>query len=221
MSWLLDIHLIRLFNFYLAFVFILTTLLNIRDYRHMLAVAHSLPGRWPRLLELLKHHSHIFINWRMGVPFLTSLGLLLVQLIVTRFIAPKADEKLTVAYMLPIWPVLPFLALTSAAMIVVDVYANWPLPPFDRAAVEKQFDQAEFWLRSWTAPVVRMLSLGYINPRRWSRPEVHTSLLEASKLLHRTLWWTAWQAGCRITCGLSLWLTYALSDWLRHLLHGE
>lgn len=220
MSWLLDIHLIRLFNFYLAYVFIVTTLINIRDYRHMLAVARGLPGRWPRLLELLKHHSHIFLNWRMGVPLVVSLALLLVQMIVTRRVAPAADETLTVESLLPIWPVLPFLLLTSAAMIVCDVYANWPLPPFDRAAVEKQFDQAEFWLRSWTAPVVRVLSLGYVNPRSMVAVEVRTSLLDASKLLHRTLWWTAWQAGFRILCGLSLWLTYALSDWLRHLFHG-
>ena len=172
MSWLLDIHLIRLFNFYLTYVFILTTLVNIRDYRHMLAVARSLPGRWPRLLQLLKNHSHILLNWRMGVPLLTSLALLVVQLIVTRFIAPKADEKLTIEYLLPIWPVLPLIVATSAAMIVVDVYANWPLPPFDRASVEQQLDQAEFWLRSWTAPVVRVLSLGYINPRSMVAAEV-------------------------------------------------
>jgi hypothetical protein len=221
MSWLLDIHLIRLFNFYLTYVFILTTLVNIRDYRHMLAVARSLPGRWPRLLQLLKNHSHILLNWRMGVPLLTSLGLLLVQLIVTRFIPAAEDKKLTIGNLLPIWPVLPVIVATSAAMIVVDVYANWPLPPFDRASVEQQLDQAEFWLRSWTAPVVRVLSLGYINPRSMVAAEVRTSLLEASKLLHRTLWWTAWQAAFRIACGLSLWLTYALSDWLRLLLHGE
>jgi hypothetical protein len=221
MSWLLDIHLIRLFNFYLTFVFIVTTLINIRDYRHMLAVARSLPGRWPRLLELLKHHSHIFINWRMGVPLLVSLALLLVQLIVTRTVLPATDETLKVKSLLPIWPVLPVLLVTSAAMIVIDVYANWPMPPFDRAAVEKQFDQAEFWLRSWTAPVVRMLSFGYVNPRSMVATEVSTSLMEASKLLHRTLWWTAWQAVFRIICGLSLWLTYALSDWLRQLLHGS
>ena len=172
----------------------------------------------------MKNHSHILLNWRMGVPLLTSLGLLLVQLIVTRFIPAAEDKKLTIGnLLLPIWAgaAVRHLLAASAAMIVVDVYANWPLPPFDRAAVEQQFDQAEFWLRSWTAPVVRVLSLGYINPRSLVAAEVRTSLLEASKLLHRTLWWTAWQAGFRIACGLSLWLTYALSDWLRVLLHGE
>jgi hypothetical protein len=216
MSWLLHIHPIRLFNFYLAFVFILTTLLNIRDYRNMVGLARSLPARWPRLFELMKHHSHIFLTWQTAAPFLTSLGLLIIQLLVTRVVAPAADEKLTVDYLLPIWPVLPILLLTSAAMIVVDVYANWPVTPINRGEVEKHFDQAEFWLKSWTAPVVHVLSLGYINPRQLVAAEVRTSLLEASKLLNRTLWWTAWQAVFRITCGLSLWLTYALSDWLRH-----
>jgi hypothetical protein len=220
MSWLLHIHPLRLFNFYLALVFVLTTLLNIHDYRHMVAVARSLPGRWPRLFELLKYHSHIFLNWRTVAPLFMSLGLLLVQLLVTHAVAPGADEKLTIDYLLSIWPVLPVLVITSTAMIIVDVYANWPVLPFDRVAVEKQFDQAEFWLRSWTAPIVHVLSFGTINPRSLVAAEVYTSLLEASKLLNRTLWWTAWQAAFRICCGLSLWLTYALSDWLHHFMYG-
>lgn len=221
MSWLLEIHLIRLFNFYLTFFFIVTTLLNIRDYRHMVGMAQSLPGRWPRLFELLRNHSHIFLTWRLATPFLTSLGLLLVQLLVTRIIAPAADSQLTIQYLLPIWPVLPFLIGTTTVMVVIDVYASWPTAPFERAQIEKHFDQAEFWLRSWTAPVVRVMSLGYINPRQLVAAEVRTSLLEASNLLTRTLWWTAWQAAGRIGCGLSLWLTYALADSLRHLMYGD
>jgi hypothetical protein len=221
MSWFLEIHLIRLFNFYLTFFFIVTTILNIRDYRHMVELAQSLPGRWPRLFELLKHHSHIFLTWRLATPFLTSLGLLVVQLLVTRVIAPAADHQLTVHYLLPIWPVLPFLIATATVMIVIDVYASWPTTPFERPAIEKHFDQAEFWLKAWTAPVVRVMSLGYINPRQLVTAEVRTALLDASNLLTRTLWWTAWQATARIVFGLSLWLTYALAGSLHHLMYGD
>jgi hypothetical protein len=224
MSWLLDIHLIRLFNFYLTFVFIITSIVNIRDYRHMVAVAQSLPGRWPRLFELLKKHSHIFLTWRTAAPVLSSLALLLVQMLVTRFVAPRADEKptaLTIRNLLPVWPVLPLIVSSTVAMVVFDIYASWPTAPFDRAAVEKQLDQAEFWLKSWTAPVVHLLSLGYVNPRIMVATEVSTALLEASKLVNRALWWTAWQAGFRIACGLSLWLTYALSGWIHFLMYGD
>jgi hypothetical protein len=220
MSWLSHLHPIRLFNFYLAVVFLVTTVINVRDYRHLLGVAHNLPGRWPRLFNLLKKHAHIFLTWRTAAPALTSLGLLLVQMFVTRVVAPYADEKLTGALMLEVWPTLPFVLLTAAAMVAVDVYANWGILNVNRAEIEKYFDQAEFWLRSWTAPVVRVLSLGYVNPRQMVAAEVRTALLNASAVINQTLWWTAWQAGCRILCGLSLWLTYLLEPWLRGVMHG-
>jgi hypothetical protein len=220
MSWLSHLHPIRLFNFYLAVVFLITTVINVRDYRHLLGVARSLPGRWPRLFELLKGHAHIFLTWRTAAPALASLGLLGVQMFVTQVVAPSADEKLTGALMLEVWPTLPFVLLTTAAMVAVDVYANWGTLNVNRAEIEKYFDQAEFWLRSWTAPVVRVLSLGYVNPRQMVAQEVRTALLNASAVINQTLWWTAWQAGFRILCGLSLWLTYLLEPWLRRLLHG-
>jgi hypothetical protein len=221
MSWLSHLHPIRLFNFYLAVVFIVTTLINIRDYRHLLGVARSLPSRWPRLFDLLKKHAHIFFTWRMAAPVLASLGLLLVQMFVTQVVAPSADEKLTGALMLEVWPTLPFVFVAAAVMIAFDVYANWGLLNLNRAEIEKYFDQAEFWLKSWTAPVVHVLSLGYINPRQMVAAEVRTALLNASDVVNRTLWWTAGQAGFRILCGLSLWLTYLLEPWLRRLLSGE
>ena len=143
------------------------------------------------------------------------------QLIVTRLIAPAADSTLTVEYLLPIWPVLPLIVSSTVAMVMFDVYSSWPTTPFDRAAVEKHFDQAEYWLKSWSAPVVHVLSFGYVNPRQMVAKEVSSSLLEASTLLHRTLWWTAWQAGFRIACGLALWLTYALAGWVHLLMYGD
>jgi hypothetical protein len=220
MSWLSHLHPIRLFNFYLAVVFLVTTVINIRDYRHLLGVAHSLPGRWPRLFELLKGHAHIFLTWRTAAPALASLGLLGAQMFVTQVVDPAADEKLTGGLMLEVWPTLPLVLLSAVVMIAFDVYANWGILNINRAEVEKYFDQAEFWLKSWTAPVVHVLSLGYINPRQMVAAEVRTALLNASHVVNRTLWWTAWQAGFRILCGLSLWLTYLLEPWLRRLLSG-
>ena len=40
--------------------------------------------------------------------------------------------------------------------------------------LEKYFDQAEYWLRPWTAPVVRVFTFGYINPRQMVATEVRT-----------------------------------------------
>ena len=70
---------------------------------------------------------------------------------------------------------------------------------------------AEFWLRSRTATVVRVFTLGYVNPRHLVAIEVQKALVEASRLLNTTLWWMAVQTTLRLLFGLSLWLTYAFS----------
>ena len=191
MSWLLRLHPIRLFSFYLTLAFIITSLLNIRDYRSLIGLARSMPGRWPHLLKLIGQHSRLFLTWRTAAPALTSLGLLLVQMFVTRVVAPAADGFLTGEHLLEIWPVLPFVLLSAGAMVAFDIYANWLTDPLDRAGMEKHFDQAEFWLKSWTAPVVHIMSFGRINPRQMVAVEVRQALLDASKMLHSTLWWIA------------------------------
>ncbi len=77
--------------------------------------------------------------------------------------------------------------------------------------MEKYFDQAEYWLRSHTAHVVRIFTLGYINPRQMVVEEVRKALINASGLLNNTLWWVNLQMGLRFCFGLSLWLTWALT----------
>jgi hypothetical protein len=82
----------------------------------------------------------------------------------------------------------------------------------DRGEVEKYFDQAEFWLRSWAAPVVRTVTFGFINPRRMVAVEVQTALVGASKVLNTNLWWIVLQTALRVGYGLSLWLTYVVTE---------
>ena len=96
-------------------------------------------------------------------------------------------------------------------MLAVDLYGTFRVGQVDRSLLERSFDQAEYWLRSWVAPVVHVFTLGYINPRRMVAVEVRKALLEASRLLNTTLWWVSGQVGLRIAFGLALWLTYAFS----------
>ena len=49
------------------------------------------------------------------------------------------------------------------------------------AEMEKYFDQAEYWLRSKTAHVVRVFTLGYINPRKMVAEEVRKALVDAGE----------------------------------------
>jgi hypothetical protein len=106
--------------------------------------------------------------------------------------------------------------MAGLAMVGFDVFTLFQVGEIDQASMEKYFDQAEYWLRSWTAPVVRVLSLGYINPRRLVGAEVRKALEQASQMLNVTMWWTSAQTGLRILYGLSLWLTYALAPGISY-----
>jgi hypothetical protein len=97
-------------------------------------------------------------------------------------------------------------------MLAVDLYATFTVGEFDRNMMQKYLDQAEYWLRSWSAPVVRVFTLGFVNPRQMVAVEVRKALVEASRLINSTLWWGSAQVSLRVVYGLTLWLTYA---WTR------
>jgi hypothetical protein len=69
---------------------------------------------------------------------------------------------------------------------------------------------AENWLTSWKAPVVRFVTLGYVDPRRMVSSEVHKALTAISDLINRNLYWMSLQIGLRVVFGLALWSTWAL-----------
>jgi|SRR5712692_5732105 len=212
MSWLLALHVIRLFNLYLILVFLATTYARLRDYVKVLDLVRRVPGRWPRLFQLVKQHWNIFLTLNSLYPLLSSGGLLLVHTILTRLVWPFADDYLTVERLIENWATLFLVIPCTVAMIALDMYCALTASEIDTALLAKYFDQAEFWLKAWTAPVVRVFTLGYINPRQMVAAEVRNALTDASSMLHSTLWWMAWQAGVRIACGASLWLAYLLSE---------
>jgi hypothetical protein len=109
-----------------------------------------------------------------------------------------------------LWLSWPFLIVFGAGMVAVDVYGIVIVSPVDQQEMTKYFDEAEYWLRSWTAPVVNFFTLGKINPRQMVRTEVQKALVEASQLVNVSLWWLIAQVGLRIAFGLTLWLTYAI-----------
>lgn len=209
MSWLLDLHLIRFYEFYLALVFFLSTYLRVKQYRSILSLVRRFPARWPRLLELVRQHANLFLTWGTVLPLLLSLGLLLANAFANRVVWPEAD--FTVARLLQLWPAVPIVVVTGVAMVAFDLWGTWDVAVVDQAEMEKYFDQAEYWLRSWTAPVVRVFTFGYVNPRQMVAAEVRTALVSTSQMLNSTLWWVVTQAGLRIAFGLSLWCTYLLS----------
>src|SRR5262249_3692174 len=138
-----------------------------------------------------------------------ALGLWLLHSLACRLVWPHA--ALTVGELEDLRAAVPVVTILGIAMVALDLYATFKVGQVDRRLLERYFDQAEYWLRSWVAPVVHVFTLGYINPRRMVAVEVRKALVDASRLLNTTLWWVSGQVGLRIAFGLSLWLAYAFS----------
>ncbi|HVS37223.1 MAG TPA: hypothetical protein VMS17_16795 [Gemmataceae bacterium] len=218
MSWLLNLSLIQLFLVYLTLAFLIGTALRIRDYRHALALILRAPSRWPRLVKLVKEHHSILLTWHTVLPLFLSLGLILAHQLTSNFVWPEAASYLKIGRLLPLWPALFVVAPTGAVMIGLDVYSFTHISPLDRPLLEKYFDQAEYWLKPWTAPVVRIFTFGYINPRKMVTKEVRSALEAASRIMSSAFWWASLQTVSRLAFGLALWGTYAVAmaaGWAR------
>jgi hypothetical protein len=204
---LANLNLIHLFDFYLAVAFLASTSVRIQQYRSILGLVSAVPGRWPHLFALVRQHRSVFLTWTTVLPGILALTLSATHMLACRLVWPQAN--LTLGYVTEKWHATPIIVLLALAMLGIDWYVTFTFGKIDRDLMRKYFDQAEYWLRSWTAPVVRIFTLGYINPRRMVAVEVQKALVQASRLMNATLWWVSLQVSLRVAFGLSLWLTYA------------
>jgi hypothetical protein len=214
MDYVQKLNLIHFLDFYFMFFFFAGLVRRFGQYQSIGRLAFTGPGRWPRLLKLISEHRTLFVTWATVLPLLLTLLLSLVQIIVSRSVFPEAGDEqhgLTVENLLAHWPALFAVAPLGLVMLAVDIYGLVDIGEVNRNELEKYFDQAEYWLRSTTAHVVHVFTLGYINPRRMVAEEVQKSLVEASKQLNTSLWWLTVTLGLRMAFGLSLWLTWALT----------
>src|SRR2546421_617763 len=164
----------------------------------------------PRVMvDLVKQHRTIFLTWATVLPAAAALLLTIVQLIASRQLLP--DAKLTPAQLSDLWAAIAVVVPLGVAMFAVDLYGVVAIGKFDRREMEKYFDQAEYWLRSHAAHVVRIFTLGYVNPRRMVGVEVQKALVDASKLLQVNLWWMTVQVALRTAFGLALWGTWVVT----------
>jgi hypothetical protein len=202
-------NLIHFFDFYLMLMFAVGTFRRFRQYWDTAALVLKGPGRWPLLFRLVKQHRAVFLTWPTILPLLLAGGLALAQLLASRLVWPEAD--LTVAQLSKHWPAVAAVCLIGVAMVAMDFYGLIVVGRIDRVQMDKYFDQAEYWLRSKTAHVVRVFTLGFLNPRRMVADEVRKALINISRLLNSTLWWVSLQIGLRMAFGLTIWLTWALT----------
>jgi hypothetical protein len=211
MNNLVNLNLIRFLDFYFTLMLFISIYLRVGQYREALGLALTGPGRWPRLLDLVKRHRTIFLTWSTILPALLALLLAVIQLVASRQLWPQAD--LSAGQLGEHWGFLIAIAPLGLAMLFVDVWGALVVGKIDRAEMEKYFDQAEYWLRSHTAHVVRIFTLGYVNPRAMVDVEVRKALLEVSRLLQSNLWWWVTQTGLRAAFGLALWSTWVVMNW--------
>jgi hypothetical protein len=209
-----ELNLIHFLDFYFTATFVIGTLRRIGQYREIGRLVWLMPGRWPNLLQLVKQHRTIFMTWATVAPAFLALLIMGVQLVASRVVFPEAgqgDTGLTLGKLASYPLALIGVTLVGLAMLFIDLYTLIRIGVLDRAVVEKNFDQAEYWLKSRTATVVRWFTLGFVNPRRMVHEEVQKALVGASNLVNRSLYWVSLQMGLRLAFGLALWLTWALT----------
>ena len=194
MNWFASVNLIQLFDFYLAAMFVVGTYRRIAQYRAFAGLALGMPGRWPHLFQLVRQFRTIFMTWNTLLPSILALAIWVIHTLASRLI--WHDAILTGSDLLSHPKAWSVLLPIGAAMLAVDIYFLVVVGEVDRAGMERNFDQAEHWLSSWHAPAVRVLSLGYVHPRRMVHEEVRTALVAASDLLNRNLYWTCAKWGC-------------------------
>lgn len=188
--------------------FIASTLRRLSQYHDIGRLVASAPGRWPRVLKQIKSHGIMFCTWATLRPALIALLMLLIQAICSRVIWPQAH--LTMRQLIEEWWMWPLVAVSILAMLSVDFYFLIRIGMFDRYETEKYLDEAEHWLTSWKTPLIRLATFGYLDPRKIVDTEVKKALEQGRGMLHSTLWWVSVQASCRLLCGLSLWLSWAV-----------
>jgi hypothetical protein len=215
MSEFWNLNLIRFLDFYFTLLFVVGTVRRFEQYQNVGKLALTCPGRWPKLLRLVREHRTVFMTWATVAPGVLALALSAAQLVASRVLWPEAGQTnngLTVGSLAAHWVALLFVCPLGLAMIAVDLYGLMRVGTIPRAEMEKYFDQAEYWLGSKTAHVVHVFTLGYINPRKMVSLEVRKALEGASSLLNSTLWWVNMQMALRFSFGLSLWMVWALRN---------
>lgn len=200
------LNLIRVFDFYLALMFVVSLVRRWEVYWDAVRILVAVRGRWPRLLQRLGEHQSLLLNTAFFRPALLALGLTIIQLVCSRVIWPRA--VLTGPELRAEWWWAVILLAPLVPMLAIDLYFVVRVGRFDHAETVKYFDQAENWL-GWKGPLVRVLTLGYVDPHRMVDEEVRKNLAEIGTTVRSSLWWVSAQVGARVLFGLTLWTVWA------------
>ena len=189
-------------------MFLIGTVRRFEQYRTIGVIVVAAPGRWPRLLKVMKEHRAIFLTWSTLRPATLALLLCIIHMVASRVVWPRAH--LTATHLLDSWALIPLLVLAGVPMLAVDIYFLVRVGRIDQPETEKYLDMAEMWLTGWKATAVRVVTFGWVDPRRKVSEEVQKALVAISNLINRNLYWMSLQVGLRVVFGLTLWLSWAV-----------
>lgn len=201
------INLIRVFDFYVTLMFVISLVRRWTVYVNAVRLLIAVRGRWPRLIQRLAEHRSLILNRAFFRPAILALGLTVTQLVASRLIFPRAT--LTGEQLREEWWWFLIILVPMVPMLAVDLYFVIRVGKFDHGETVKYFDQAENWL-GWKGPLVRVLTLGIVNPQKMVDDEVRKSLTEYQSTLQSSLWWVSLQIGLRLVFGLTLWSVWAV-----------
>jgi hypothetical protein len=201
------LNLIRVFSFYLTLMFLMSFVRRWDVYWNAIRILVAVRGRWPKLINALGEHKSIILNWSFFRPAILSFVLAVVQIIASRWVWPYA--VITGPELQQEWWLVAIILVPLLPMLAVDFYFILRVGKFDHGETVKYFDQAENWL-GWKGPVVRVLTLGIVNPKKMVDDEVRKSLEQMQSTVTTSLWWVIAQASLRLAFGLTLWTVWAI-----------
>jgi hypothetical protein len=209
LTWFDTLNLIDVLTFYLILCFVVSAAIRARTYWAVLGMVLGCPKRWPKLLEVAKTHRGIFLCW----PMLLTIGLAF-AVMVSNALANwlvLAQAEVTFADLRGHWWPFAVVVLSGGLMLFLDCRAVFGGEQFDRPAVEKDMDRAESWLKSWVSPALRVVTFGFLNPRKVVGAEVHRLLVEANWSMIGGMRRASLRVVAQFAFGLSLWLTWAFA----------
>jgi len=198
-----DLNLIRLFDFYLAAMLLLSVYRRRKVYADGVRLFLSTLSRRKKLIGTLSAHREVLLTAEVLGPVFLALGLMAVQLVCSRLLWPHAN--LVVGDVFDSWWQALAVVVAFGPMLAVDLYFLIRIGRFDRLETEKYLDQAETWLGSWRGAAVRVATLGYVNPARMVGEQVRQGLKEVGATVTWAMNWVAIQSACRLAFGLTVW----------------
>ena len=202
------LNLIRVFDFYLALMFLISLVRRREVYWNAIRILFAVRGRWPRLVHRLAEHRSLLLNWAFFRPVVLALVLTVVQMICSRMIWP--DAVLLGSDLHDEWWKLAVIVAPLIAMLGIDLFFIIRVGRFDHDETVKDLDRAEAWL-GWKGPLVRILTLGMVDPHKQVDEELKKNLAELGSTVKSSMWWVSVQIAARVWFGLALWTVWAMT----------